>query len=264
MKEIFTMWKYPRMVMYVAVSAILYAVVLVPFKGWQMIPGIAEIRPAAVIPPILGILFGPAGAWGCALGNTIGDYFGHTLTQGSYFGAIGNFFFALVAYIVWYKQNPSRPDRGFMLTDAQDIGRYAAVCCLSCAAVSLVIAWGLEFLTMSAFGVIGSLILLNNLAATIILGPFLLKLFYSRARAWKFLWQDAMPPEAISSSLSPTWSGRLMWIGVVGGLAVGLFVSHAIYQNPFLDAEGIANTDPAVLLLSAPFLILFLLGCLLA
>jgi energy-coupling factor transport system substrate-specific component len=50
MKELFTMWKYTRMVVLTAVSAAVYAAVLVPFKPIPIIPGFTEIRPANVLP----------------------------------------------------------------------------------------------------------------------------------------------------------------------------------------------------------------------
>ncbi len=75
MKEVFRMWKNTKMVVLVALSAGLYAAILIPFKGFVLIPGITEFRPASALPVVLGLLFGPAGAWGSAIGNLIGDFF---------------------------------------------------------------------------------------------------------------------------------------------------------------------------------------------
>lgn len=247
------------MIVLTAVSAGLYALTLIPFKGFQLIPGIAELRPAAVLPPLLGILFGPAGAWGCAIGNTLGDYVGKTLTEGSAFGALGNFCFALVAYRLWCQDNRQESIGDFSLANPQHWGKYVSVCVLACSSVALIIAWGLEFLKLGAFATTGSVILLNNLAATLILGPFLFKLFYSRSKAWGFLWFDIMPAEERTTQRSDTWTNRLLWIGAIGGLTTGLFVSHVLYQNPFLESAAITN-DPAVLWFTGPFLLVFLLG----
>src|SRR4028118_2159566 len=76
MKEVFTMWRYTQMVVLVALSAAIYAAVLIPFKGFPLVPGYIEIRPANAFPVVFGLLFGPAGAWGAAIGNLIGDFFG--------------------------------------------------------------------------------------------------------------------------------------------------------------------------------------------
>ena len=46
-------------------------------QGVHHSAGVDEVRPANVFPFVFGLLFGPAGAWGAAIGNLIGDFFGH-------------------------------------------------------------------------------------------------------------------------------------------------------------------------------------------
>ncbi len=75
MREIFTMWKYTKMVVLVAVTAAFYAALVIPLKGIPIIPGITEFRPGAVIPVVFGLLFGPAGAWGAAFGALTKDLY---------------------------------------------------------------------------------------------------------------------------------------------------------------------------------------------
>lgn len=99
MKDIFTMWKYPKMITLVAICAAIYAALLIPFKAIVIFS--VEVRVATVIVPAMGILFGPAGAWGVGIGNLIGDFFG-SMSVASIFGVISNFFFAYVPYKVWY------------------------------------------------------------------------------------------------------------------------------------------------------------------
>ena len=50
MKEVFTMWRHTQMVVLVALSAAIYAAVLIPFKGFVLVPGFTELRPANVFP----------------------------------------------------------------------------------------------------------------------------------------------------------------------------------------------------------------------
>lgn len=66
MREVFTMWSNTRMVVLTALTAALYAAVLIPFKPIPIIPGFTEIRPAVAVPLVFGLLFGPAAAWGAA------------------------------------------------------------------------------------------------------------------------------------------------------------------------------------------------------
>ena len=109
MKELITMWKNTRMIVLMAVSAALYAAVLIPFKvALPIIPGFTEVRPANVIPIICSLMFGPAAAWGSAIGNTIGDFFG-TLGLGTFFGFIGNFLYGYIPYKMWQAFGKGEP-----------------------------------------------------------------------------------------------------------------------------------------------------------
>ena len=100
MREVWRMWNYATMVVLTVLTAGLFAAILIPFKGIPLIPGLTELRPANVIPVVCGLLFGPAGAWGAAFGNLIGDFFG-TLGIGSFFGFWGNFLAAYLPYKLW-------------------------------------------------------------------------------------------------------------------------------------------------------------------
>src|SRR4030095_2316586 len=98
--ELFGMWRNTRMVVLTAICAALYAAILIPFKVAPIIPGVTELRPANALPIVCSFLFGPAGAWGAAFGNLIGDFFGG-LGPGDLFGFAGNLLFALTPYGVW-------------------------------------------------------------------------------------------------------------------------------------------------------------------
>lgn len=100
MREVLAVWRSPKQTVLVALIAAAYAAVLIPFKIFTIIPGYTEVRPANAIPVAMAILFGPAAAWGSAIGNLIGDLFG-TLTFGSLFGFVGNFLYGLIPWQVW-------------------------------------------------------------------------------------------------------------------------------------------------------------------
>ncbi|HUE39808.1 MAG TPA: QueT transporter family protein, partial [Candidatus Binatia bacterium] len=69
MRELREMWRDTRMVVFTAISAALYASILIPFKVMPIIPGVTEFRPANAVPVVCSLLFGPAAAWGSAIGN---------------------------------------------------------------------------------------------------------------------------------------------------------------------------------------------------
>ena len=73
MRELFTMWQNTRMIVMTAISAAAYVAVLLPFKGFVIIPGLTEVRPGAAIPVVFSFLFGPAAAWGTGFGNIIAE-----------------------------------------------------------------------------------------------------------------------------------------------------------------------------------------------
>ncbi len=100
MHDIFSVWSKTKQIVIVAITAAVYAGTLIPFKPIQIIPGLTELRPASVIPVLFGILFGPAAAWGSAIGNLIADFFG-MLSPASVFGFIANFLFSYVAFLLW-------------------------------------------------------------------------------------------------------------------------------------------------------------------
>ena len=100
MNQILKVWTEKKQIAVIILVAILYACLLVPFKPFPIVPGYTEFRIADFIPPLAGVLFGPAGAWGAAFGNLGADFFG-TLTLNSAFGFVGNFLFAYVAYRIW-------------------------------------------------------------------------------------------------------------------------------------------------------------------
>ncbi|MDO4961253.1 MAG: SpoIIE family protein phosphatase [Eubacteriales bacterium] len=88
-----------RMVM----SFLLFIVVAYPFKQFAfLMPGVTELRPENVFPPVLGILFGIPGAIGCALGNVVGDLMDGTRIYTLCFGFIANFLYSYIAYKLWY------------------------------------------------------------------------------------------------------------------------------------------------------------------
>src|SRR5258706_4199223 len=89
MRDLVDMWSNTGMVVLTAMSASLYAAILIPFKVLPIIPGVTEFRPANAVPVVCSFLFGPAGAWGAALGNLIGDFFGG-IGPGDLFGVAGH------------------------------------------------------------------------------------------------------------------------------------------------------------------------------
>jgi energy-coupling factor transport system substrate-specific component len=170
MKEVVTMWRHTQMVVLVALSAAIYAAVLIPFKGFPIIPGYIELRPANAFPIVFGLLFGPAGAWGAAIGNLIGDFFG-TLSLGSIGGFVGNFFLALLPYKMWsvfFRRDENMEEN---VDSGKKFGVFILLVLLASTVCSLIISWWADLIGLFPFLLFFALIVFNNAIMGGVLGP---------------------------------------------------------------------------------------------
>jgi energy-coupling factor transport system substrate-specific component len=102
MHELARAWTERKGLAFIALSAVIYLLVLIPFNQvhWD-IAGIS-LRPAAALPVVFGILWGPAAAWGLGLGNVAGDLFG-SWSPMSIFGFLINFLYPYLSYLLWHR-----------------------------------------------------------------------------------------------------------------------------------------------------------------
>jgi energy-coupling factor transport system substrate-specific component len=226
MKDLVTLWKHTRMVVLVALTAAVYAAILIPFKiAIPLIPGFTEVRPANVIPVICSLLFGPAAAWGAAFGNLAGDIYGGTLSPGSAFGFVGNFLYGYVPYKLWAQRWRRSAEPEPDMKSVRQVVEYAAGAILASAACALIIAWGVNALGLVPFAVLGPIILVNNAAVAIILGPPLLRILYPRVRRWGLLYRDVMPVDDLSRGRFALIGVFLLMVGAIGGLMQGTYTA---------------------------------------
>jgi energy-coupling factor transport system substrate-specific component len=174
MKDIFNVWSHTRQIVIIALTAAIYAGMLIPFKAIPIIPGLTELRPANVIPVLFGILFGPAAAWGSAIGNLIADFFG-TLSPASAFGFVGNFFFSYTACKLWHFFIKDSVTMNFRQT-----GIFILISIVASLVCALVVGFGVQILGMAPFKVLFPVVFINNSLMSSILGIMLIKLLYRR------------------------------------------------------------------------------------
>lgn len=257
--ELVAMWSNTRMVVLTAISASLYAAILIPFKVLPIIPGVTEFRPANAVPVVCSFLFGPAGAWGAAIGNVIGDFFGG-IGPGDLFGFLGNFLYGLIPYKVWEAITDSDPvphTPGTWIAFVAAVLLASAVCALS-------VGWGLNLLGFVPFSVLGNIVLVNNFLVAIVLAPFLLAVIYPRVKRGRLLYRDVLrrPPRA-------PWARRLGLVLVVaatvGGMVLGNLLSAGRLSVPVLPQAVAASTTRAaeVGVGMLPVMVLLLVGVLL-
>lgn len=86
----------------ILITAFIYSLAIIPTKLLLMLLPGAEVRFAACIPVVMGMLWGPAGAVGSALGNFLGDFYSGDSLYVCFWGAVANFFLAYLPYKLWY------------------------------------------------------------------------------------------------------------------------------------------------------------------
>ncbi len=218
MKEVFTMWKNTKMVVLTAICGAVYAAVLIPFKPIPLIPGFTEIRPASVLPVVFSLFFGPAGAWGSAFGNLIGDFFG-TLGVGSIFGFLGNFLYGYLPYKVWTFLSPQVEP---IINRPAVWLKYIFTILIASLGCGIFISWGIDSVGLIPFSALANIIFLNNFFVSLILGPILLFALYPRLKKWNLLYPVTEEKE---KSFLNNFAFVFLLVGCFGGLLIGNLTS---------------------------------------
>jgi energy-coupling factor transport system substrate-specific component len=257
MRELVTMWRNTRMVVFAAITAALYAAILIPFKVIPLIPGVTELRPANAIPVVCSFLFGPAAAWGAAIGNVIGDFFGG-FGPGDLFGFFANLLYGLVPYKVW----------SVIASDAEPVPRSAGgwlrftfVVGLASLLCAVVVGWGLNLLGFHPFSLLANIVLFNNFVTAIILAPVLLAVLYPRVARGRLLYRDLL--ETRPPAPPRSWIGLgLVTAGAIGSFVAGNLLSLGCWEPAWLPAATAASGNRALIvgLGVPPFLALVVAG----
>jgi hypothetical protein len=122
MHELAGVWTDRKGLKWIAVSALLYALVLIPFNQLHWDFWGIPVRPAAALPVVCGIFWGPAAAWGFGIGNIAGDLFG-SWSPMSITGFLVNFLYPYLSYMLWHRLENSRDGR----MDRNSLARFLGV-----------------------------------------------------------------------------------------------------------------------------------------
>lgn len=144
----------------------IFVFMAIPFKAMTLVEGFTEVRPVNAVPVLAGLLFGPAGAWGCAFGNVIADLFGD-FSWFSVLGFVGNFFAAYVPYRIWHitrgKQNPNVKSNGNLFL-------YIYLALMGAIATGIIIGCGLDVIFGFWSWEVMMIIVLNDFLFPVVLG----------------------------------------------------------------------------------------------
>ena len=258
MHELRAMWRNTRMIVLCAISAALYAAILVPFKVVPLIPGVTELRPANAIPVVCSFLFGPAAAWGSAIGNMIGDFFGG-VSPGDSFGFIGNLAYGYIPYKVWsvVAARHSPVERSWYA-----IASYVFVCLLASVLCADFIGFGDNALAIRPYYLLGNVVILNNMASALVLSPFILAAVYPRVARGKMLYKDVMPelksaPRSQSFARPHNADGRRSRRVGLGQSTLDRPLGAALFFPRWMAA---APYDKSIMVITGPFLLLAVRG----
>jgi energy-coupling factor transport system substrate-specific component len=257
MHELRAMWRNTRMIVLCAISAALYAAVLVPFKVVPFIPGVTELRPANAIPIVCSFLFGPAAAWGSAIGNMIGDFFGGVSPADS-FGFIGNLAYGYIPYKVWSVIAARHsPIEGTWTSR----GAYFFSCLLASTLCADFIGFGDNVLAIRLFYLLGNVVILNNMMAALLLSPFILRAVYPRVARGKMLYKDVMPELKVAPRPQSLAGFTMLLAGTVGAWATGNAISLGYWTPRFLPASMLGVPyDKPIAVITGPLLLLAIAG----
>ena len=223
------MWRNTRMVVLTAMCASFYAAVLIPFMVIPIIPGVTHFRPANALPVVCSFLFGPAAAWGAAVGNLIGDFFAG-LGPGDFFGFFGNFLYALAPYRLWRALGSGDPiprTAGAWLLFVAVVATAASLC-------ASMVGFGLQILGFVPFAVLANVVIVNNLVTALVLAPLLLAVLYPRVRRVRLLYGDVMGPRPPLSALRRGLGAALAFTGAVVAFAGGNLVAAGLVPASLL------------------------------
>lgn len=171
MRDVLVSLKNKKNWLRVVLSAVIFFAVALPFRSLlNLIPGITEIRPANMIPPVLGLIWGPAAAFGISIGNLISDIVSGSNLFICVTGFIANFFYAYLPYKLWYSFKVMEDDVTPTLGSVKKIIKYVYVILIDSLVVTGVLSFIFETAGFSPSSASYRLLFFNNFDFAVLLG----------------------------------------------------------------------------------------------
>lgn len=223
-----TMWAHPRMAAWTVLTALVVAVVRLPFAGMQIIPFAVEFHPGFVLAPAAGVFGGPAGVAGVLLGSLLGDYLAGFWGPVTGWRAAGQVFAALSAHVLWWGGAAGKEERA--APPLRDMLRFAWAGTPGAVAAAAWVALGADVAHLYPFDGVATPLLLNNLFFLVLFAPAVID-FYLRHGLPAFgNWATVM---GVDTSLGGSRAGRiLVWAGALGAYLLGLVTGGAQPGGP--------------------------------
>lgn len=174
------------MVAYVALTAVLYAALVLPFMKFSIFGGHGDFGRLGVgVIAAFSLLFGPAAAWGAAIGSTIRDALTSGLDAVTIFGFVANFLLGYVPYKLWTALTNAKPD----LRSLKKIALFTGVNLAASAVCGLVVGWALYWLSPPVpFMPTALIIAVSDALWAVLLGSIILALSYGQLNKSRLLY----------------------------------------------------------------------------
>ncbi|MDR0913010.1 MAG: SpoIIE family protein phosphatase [Methanobrevibacter sp.] len=128
---------------------LIFVLLELPFQEFLAIAPGTQIRPAAALPIVFGLLFGPYGAFGVATGNLLCDYIDGSSIETMIIGFLVQFLFGYMFYKFWYTFKISDGDNLPRLNSVNNLIKYVVI---------------LFFVSLLTTGLLGFLLDFSNIA----------------------------------------------------------------------------------------------------
>ncbi len=187
------------MIVFTFVTALLYIALLYPFHGLNFFGGSVDFGRIAIgIPVAFSFLFGPAAAWGAAIGNLL---YGIATSPAPFeitdaFGFIGNFLIGYIPYKLWTGITTQKPD----LRSIKKLALFIGTAVMASTICGLLIAGALLWQKNLPFVMTFVTITATNALWAIVVGSIVLASSYGFISQRKLLFTDIL-----GIKVQPSW-----------------------------------------------------------
>lgn len=209
----------------VIANFVFFILLTLPFKLWVAASEITQMRPAAALTPVLGMVFGWPAAIGCALGNFVCDKLSRYELLYAVLDSLLQAVYAMAAYFLRGRIDRNRSSAEFRLDSVAHVLQFSAV--LAANAVLTVICSGIlntGFRIASLFSADNLYLLINSFDAGLLFGaPILILGNFLHARLENM--KAGKPKEVIHFSMNE----RMIINTIVTGLCICTLVGLSVY-----------------------------------
>ncbi|MCE5214550.1 MAG: PP2C family protein-serine/threonine phosphatase [Methanobacterium sp.] len=238
---------------------------------FQIIP-VSELRPASALPPAFGLLFGPWGAAGAALGNLASDIMLGYPPEILVIGFFAQFLYGYIPYKLWYTWN-----RGELtlprLNTVYNLIKYVIIISINAFIIAVLLGFLLQGVGISNIFSFSTLLFAsNNFDFCIILGTLIIigaNLYGIQMYKPKKTEKTLIPPKIFDGMLIlailigiiyfiyTALAGTDIWWGIIAGVIFYLLIGAYVFKP--VTREVKERTATIKISLTEKFIVIFII-----